>query len=414
MTPARARRGRRLDRVSRSLRHGRFAGALHRRPVGLPAGLTHARPARPGRSVARGSGVATAARGRGGRPGGPACPHQHGARPSGWRTAPEFVYVNNGAQERMQADAEFLFAHRYLLSPGVTAERFSVAGLRAALEEDLALLASPAGTLLGRVLPRDPTGELLHLLDLLQPERRTAEARGRLVQRGGRARAADCAHARGRLRHRWAGTRCATAARAVLAGAPQAQAAPAARLLVSGPGVFAVASRAAIKRDVTRISWLAVVLVSALLLAVYRSPRLLLLILLPVVTGATAGVAAVSLAFGSVHGITLGFGATLLGEGVDYAIYLFSGGAAGSPTGPAATRLWRTLRLGRGDVGVRLRRAAAVGLSRAWPSSGCSPSPACWWPSRSPAWCCRSCCPPDTGRNRSPGWGACCSRWRGR
>ena len=96
--------------------------------------------------------------------------------------APEFVYVNNGAQERMQADAEFLFAHRYLLSPGVTAERFSVAGLRAALEEDLALLASPAGTLLGRVLPRDPTGELLRLLDLLQPERWAAEARGRLVQ----------------------------------------------------------------------------------------------------------------------------------------------------------------------------------------------------------------------------------------
>jgi predicted exporter len=259
--------------------------------------------------------------------------------------APEFIYVSNGAQERMQADAEFLLTHRYLLSPGVTAERFSVAGLRAALEEDLKLLTSPAGTLLGRVLPRDPTGELLRLLDLWQPGGGPQKREGVWFSAGGeralliaRTRAAGFdidgqERALQRLRERFART-------------SEAQGAPAARLLVSGPGVFAVASRAAIKRDVTRISWLAVVLVSALLLAVYRSPRLLLLILLPVVTGATAGVAAVSLAFGSVHGITLGFGATLLGEGVDYAIYLFSGGVAGPGPGPAATPLWRTLRLG--------------------------------------------------------------------
>ena len=34
--------------------------------------------------------------------------------------APEFLYVSNGAQERMQADAQFLLAHRYLLSSDVT------------------------------------------------------------------------------------------------------------------------------------------------------------------------------------------------------------------------------------------------------------------------------------------------------
>ncbi len=195
------------------------------------------------------------------------------------------------------------------------------------------------------MLPRDPTGELLHLLDLLQPE-------GGPQKREGVWFGAEGERALMIVRTRAAGfdidgqERAVQRLRELFSQVSAAEATPAARLLVSGPGVFAVASRAAIKRDVTRISWLAVVLVSALLLAVYRSPRLLLLILLPVVTGATAGVAAVSLAFGSVHGITLGFGATLLGEGVDYAIYLFSGGAAGSPTGPAAARLWRTLRLG--------------------------------------------------------------------
>ena len=43
--------------------------------------------------------------------------------------------------------------------------------------------------------------------------------------------------------------------------------------------------------------------------------------MLPVATGVLAGIAAVSLGFGQVHGMTLGFGTTLIGEAVDYAIY---------------------------------------------------------------------------------------------
>ena len=195
------------------------------------------------------------------------------------------------------------------------------------------------------MLPRDPTGELLHLLDQWQPEAGPQKREGVWFSASGdralliaRTRAAGFdidgqERALQRLRDAFAQI---SAAQGALRGTPAGE----------RPGVFAVASRAAIKRDVSRISWLAVALVSTLLLAVYRSPRLLLLILLPVLTGATAGVAAVSLAFGSVHGITLGFGATLLGEGVDYAIYLFSGAAAGSASGPAAGRMWRTLRLG--------------------------------------------------------------------
>ena len=60
-----------------------------------------------------------------------------------------------------------------------------------------------------------------------------------------------------------------------------------------------------------------------LLLLLYRSVLTLLFGLLPVVSGALAGVAAVALGFGLVHGITLGFGVTLIGESVDYSIYLF-------------------------------------------------------------------------------------------
>jgi predicted exporter len=50
----------------------------------------------------------------------------------------------------------------------------------------------------------------------------------------------------------------------------------------------------------------------------------------------------VSLGFGQVHGLTLGFGTTLIGEAVDYSIYTFiqHGGGHGS------SGFWRTIRLG--------------------------------------------------------------------
>ncbi|MGH6611907.1 MAG: MMPL family transporter, partial [Burkholderiaceae bacterium] len=62
--------------------------------------------------------------------------------------------------------------------------------------------------------------------------------------------------------------------------------------------------------------------VSLLLLLVLRSPRFLLWAALPTATGALAGLAAVAATFGAIHGITLGFGLTLIGEAVDYAIYV--------------------------------------------------------------------------------------------
>jgi predicted exporter len=71
--------------------------------------------------------------------------------------------------------------------------------------------------------------------------------------------------------------------------------------------------------------------------------------LLPVATGVVAGIAAVSLGFGSVHGITLGFGSTLIGEAVDYAIYYLIQARATPRAAAAGVWLadsWPTMRLG--------------------------------------------------------------------
>jgi predicted exporter len=113
------------------------------------------------------------------------------------------------------------------------------------------------------------------------------------------------------------------------------------RLLMSGPPVFAVASRAMIKGEVMRLSGVSAALVALLLLSVYRSLPALLLTLVPVASGALAGVASVALGFDAVHGITLGFGITLIGEAVDYSIYLFIQSAA-----HWRHSVWPTIRLG--------------------------------------------------------------------
>src|ERR1700687_5463409 len=70
-----------------------------------------------------------------------------------------FSSISNGEAVNQARDREFLFDHRYLLSEAVTPQRFSVSGLYAAVDDTIALLASPAGLLAKSLLPRDPTGE---------------------------------------------------------------------------------------------------------------------------------------------------------------------------------------------------------------------------------------------------------------
>src|SRR5581483_8219680 len=87
------------------------------------------------------------------------------------RADPQFVAVNNGEAGAADRDRMVLFEHRYLLSEAVTAGHFAPPGLRDSIQETLDLLASPAGLLLKALIPRDPTGEMLRIIDQLGSER---------------------------------------------------------------------------------------------------------------------------------------------------------------------------------------------------------------------------------------------------
>lgn len=268
------------------------------------------------------------------------------------RADPAFHAVNNGEPVSEARDRQFIFEHRYVLSPAVTPQRFSAEGLHAALAESLDLLSSSAGLVAKNLLPRDPTGEVAALVSQLDSTALPSSMHGVWASRDGR-RAVLVVQTAAAGSDTDAQARAMDAVRrafdAALRNTPNATSA---RLLMTGPGVFSVDTRNAIRHDVERLSTLSLVLVVALLLTVYRSPRTVVLGLLPVLSGVAAGVAAVSLAFGTVHGLTLGFGTTLIGEAVDYSIYLFVQSARTHDTTPGdrlrawVGAYWPTIRLG--------------------------------------------------------------------
>ena len=252
--------------------------------------------------------------------------------------------VANGAAGGFERERALLLEHRYALSPRVEPARFTVEGLRAAIGETIDLLASPAGPLVKPLATRDPTGEMVAILEGLRPAQGPRVIDGAWASADGE-RALLIARTRAPMSDTDGQAREMAEVEAAFAEARQGQPL---RLVMSGPGVFSVKSRALVKHDVERLAAVSLALVAALLLAVYRSALALALGLVPVASGALAGVAAVSLGFDTVHGITLGFGTALIGEAVDYSIYLFvqaeqAGGAGGEEW---VRRFWPTIRLG--------------------------------------------------------------------
>lgn len=263
------------------------------------------------------------------------------------RSNPAFVTVNNGEPINTEHDRAFLFNNRYLLSSAVTPERFSVDGLHAAISDSIDMLASPAGLLVKSLLPRDPTGEMLQLLEQIDNGKHPQLIEGVWASQDG-GTALILAQTRASGSDTDAQQQAMAAIQQAFNSAAKTNStASAATLVMSGPGVFSVAARDSIKSQVRLIFIISSIIIAALLLLLYRSFTALVLGFLPVITGILAGIAAVSLGFGVVHGITLGFGTALIGEAVDYSIYLFIQSGQGEASRQDwIAQYWPTVRLG--------------------------------------------------------------------
>lgn len=247
-----------------------------------------------------------------------------------------FELIANGELSRQQADRDVLFAARYLLSPQVTARRFEPSGLHEAIQTSEQLFGSPAGALIRATLPRDPTGEFPALLAARFAGAGSAELRDGVWYDAEHARVVLIAQTRAAGYDLDAQRQAQQQIRQAFAAT---ESAGVDHLLLSGPGVFAVESRAAIEHDAHRLTIAATLGVIMILALAYRSARLLALSLVPVMTGVVCAISAVALAFDPVHAVTLGFGATLIGEAVDYPTYLFVNRAAGESLADAARRI---------------------------------------------------------------------------
>ena len=262
------------------------------------------------------------------------------------RNSGAFQYVGNGEQAWTKEERERLFQNRYVLSSSVQESTFSRDHLRDSLELRLSDLTSPLSPMVKELIPADPTGELITIFQAwttsTAPTRHhgvwfSSDLRRALLVAETHAAGFDMEsqeQLQGQLREAFR-----PAARTFPAAAPV-------RLVMTGPSVIAVEMRQTIQDDVWWLSLCATLLVTTFLFASYGSVSVVALTLLPLTSAILAGIVAVSLVFGFIHGMTLAFGITLLGVVDDYPIHLFSHLTRESRAPAVMKEIWPTMRLG--------------------------------------------------------------------
>ncbi|MBS0642258.1 MAG: MMPL family transporter, partial [Proteobacteria bacterium] len=133
-----------------------------------------------------------------------------------------------------------------------------------------------------------------------------------------------------------------------------------ARLLVSGPAIFARDAERSIRSDVRLLSIASTVLVAGLLLLRFRSPLVLAVIAVPVMLAVAVAAVAVQLIFGFVQGTAFGFGMTMLGVTVDYPVLLIGHRKRGEAASGTLHRIGPTFNLAVASASLGL-----VGMLRA-------------------------------------------------
>jgi predicted exporter len=258
----------------------------------------------------------------------------------GLQRSGRFAFVENGTHPFGGEEAEFLSAHRYLLSGVTTPASFETPALRRDMQGLLAALRSSAAGLVVRFGLADPPGALrdlarhwiggteIHSEDGVWFA--TDRDRAVLVART-RAGGLDIA-----------GQEDADAAlRAAFAAARPGSA----RLLVTGPAVFSREAANGIRDDVRLLSVVSVVLIATLLLWRFRSPLVIATIAVPIVLSMAVAALAVQLLFGFVHAIAFGFGMTMLGVTVDYPVLLIGHRKQNEAAAGTLRRIGRTFNL---------------------------------------------------------------------
>lgn len=214
----------------------------------------------------------------------------------------------------------------YFFAPDVAAaqEALSDAALRASARALRTQLQGPLSMMVSRIAPSDPFLVMPALLERLEHSHAggVSEKDGRLVTEDGR-------YAVLFLTSR-ASAFDSERQREVIAGIQRAFEAVngsydhALTLEMSGVNRIAISAQETIERDIQRISVLSSLLIFAMLWVVFGGIRIAFLAMMSMGTGVVMALCASHAIFGQVHGISLAFGASLIGLAIDYVLHLYS------------------------------------------------------------------------------------------
>jgi predicted exporter len=283
------------------------------------------------------------------------------------RGDPEIAWIRGGPGPGVaEAFYRLFFPHRFqMLSSDPERElpaRLSDEGLAQTARRLKGQLAQPLGALLKRIAGDDPLLAFQEQLKRLEAARAgplevrddqfiTADGRCAIVFLATRSSPFDAA-SQGPLLAR---------IRAAFASVNAAYGG-ALRLEQSGVNRFAVDAERIVRNDIDRISLVSIAGIVLTFLLLFRSLRTLLVSFVPLLFGMLTATTAGLLVHGSLHGLTLAFGSTLLGVCIDYPIlYLNHQALDPHPAGP-----WSTMRRIRGALLLGALTTLGVFAGLAW------------------------------------------------
>jgi predicted exporter len=263
------------------------------------------------------------------------------------RGHPEVAWLRaNADADLLRAAYELYFPRRFhFLSDAPERElppRLTDEALRTQAERVRETLALPVSPLLKRVVPEDPFGAFQTVVERIRGgEPPLATRDGVFTTRDGR----------------WAvlllSTRHSafdTVAQAPLLAEIQARFAEARErfgadlvLEQSGANRFALQAEGSIRGDAVRIMAFSLLGVAGIFLLFFRSFRALVLALVPALAGVGVGMAACLAVFGRLDGMTVAFGASLIGSTIDYPVHVLNLWSL-APPGRSAWQIARELR----------------------------------------------------------------------
>ncbi|MFK5984965.1 MAG: MMPL family transporter [Pseudomonadota bacterium] len=228
-----------------------------------------------------------------------------------------FIAVENGKKSLQQSLNNKLYTSRYLISPELSSDLFSIASLDAQfklLQQRMQMILSPVEQKIIAQSPLNIWFKYLQSINKTQLNRSSGvwfnNKQQAILLLKTRAAGFDIPQQQANIDFILEQIN-----KIIPANIPSN---------LSGAAIIALKNSQAIRYQITIISTIASLVLAAFLFSLFRSIKIVLLISMPLFFAVLVGMSTVNLFYGYIHGITLAFGITIIGIAVDYPLHYFS------------------------------------------------------------------------------------------